>query len=104
MEDEDVEQALRGFRSRWIDRSKHLVCSSDNHVDSAASGYSPSINQELPIESLDGNFSDAFRDNAPQQSEAGSCPDFEVIPENKQDSTCSQTAAEVMTTIHSLGM
>ncbi len=98
MEDEGVDQALRGFRSRWIDRSKQLGDISEDHVDSAASGYSPSINLEDPIESLDGNFSDAFRDNAPKRSDAGSCQAFEVIPDDKQGSTCSQTAAEVMTT------
>ena len=32
------------------------------------------------------------------QSDAGSCQDFEVIPDEKPGSTCSQTAAEVMTT------
>ena len=98
MDDEEGEQALRGFRSRWSDRAKLLRGGSEGNSDNAASGYSPSINLEDPIESLDGEVSDVFRNNVPQQSDAESTGDFEVIPESKQGGTCSQTAAEVMTT------
>ena len=95
MEDEEVEPALKGFRSRWTKASRG---GSDGNSEHVASGYSPSLNLEDPIESPDGEFSDIFRRNVPQQSDVESAADFEVIPESRKESTCSQAAAEILTT------
>ena len=95
MDDDDAEPALRGFRSRWTRGHRG---DSDRNSEHGASGYSPSLNLETPIESPGDDFSDVFRRNVPQQSDIDSAADFEVIPESRQESTCSQTAAEIMTT------
>ena len=97
MDDEEAEPALKGFRSRW---TKALRGGSDGNSEHGASGYSPSLNLELvtPVESIDGEFSDVFRNNIPQLSDVEPAADFEVIPESRQESTCSQAAAEIMTT------
>ena len=67
MGDEEAEPALKDFRSRW---TKAVRGGSDGNSEHGASGYSPSLNLELvtPVESIDGEFSDVFRNNIPQQS------------------------------------
>ena len=97
MDDEEAEPALKGFRSRWTKASRG---GSDGNSEHGASGYSPSLNLELvtPVESIDDEISDVFRNNIPHESDVEPAADFEVIPESRQDSTCSQAAAEIMTT------
>ena len=97
MDDEEGEQALKGFRSRWSERAKP---SSEvgSQADNRDRNRSPSFDLELRGKNLDDELAAILRSEKPIESEAQSSAEFEVIPDRNHGSTCSKEASAAMAT------
>ena len=93
-----MEQSFKGFRSRWIERATPACDAEEGQADKGISDYSPSLNLGNPFDPSEDNFSDLMKEDGQHDGHTHSLASFEVIADRDSGSTCSKTAAEVMTT------
>ena len=96
--DESEEQSFRGFRSRWIERATLACDAEEGQANRGNSDYSPSLNLDFQVDPNEDNFSDLMKEDSRHGIDAHSSTSFEVIADRDSGSTCSKTAAEIMTT------
>ena len=96
--DDTGEQSFKGFRSRWIERAVPAFEADEGQAEKWNSDYSPSLNLDLQVDPDADNLSEMLKEGSHHESDAQSSNSFEVIADRDSGSTCSKSAAEIMTT------